>query len=148
MPLIDQVKDEIVVAMKAKDKVRLTTLRSIRAAMIETLKADGSETMSDDTAVALLRRLAKQRRESIDAYEKGGRPELAEQEQAELAIIEDFLPKLADEATTRGWVQQAIASTGASAPGDMGKVMGALMKGHKDEMDAKLANQIVRELLK
>ncbi|MEO0600502.1 MAG: GatB/YqeY domain-containing protein, partial [Myxococcota bacterium] len=85
--------------------------------------------------------------ESITAYEEGGRDDLVAQEKAELAVIETFLPSLADEATTRAWVEEAIAKTGASAPGDMGKVMGALMGAHKGELDGGLANRIVRELL-
>ena len=147
MSLVDQVSAELKTAMRARDKVRIAGLRGIRAAFIEALKADGSETLADEAALTILRRLAKQRRESIDAYTEGGRPELAEDEQAELAVIEGFLPQLADEAQTRAWVDEAIAKTGASAMSDMGKVMGLLMGAHRDVLDGKLANQIVRERL-
>jgi uncharacterized protein YqeY len=148
MALVEQVSEQLKDAMRARDKVRVQALRGIRAAFLEALKSgqyDGE--LPDEDAIGLLRRLAKQRRESIEAYQAGGRDDLVEQEQGELAIIEDFLPKLADEATTRAWVQAAIAKTGASGPGDMGKVMGALMKAHKGDLDGKLANQLVRELL-
>lgn len=147
MPIIDDVSAQLKEAMKARDKVRTTALRSIRAGLIEAMKADGSDTVSDEAATTLLRRLAKQRTESIEAYEAGGREELAAQEREELAVIEAFLPKLADEATTRAWVQEAIAKTGAESMRDMGKVMGVLMGAHKGELDGKLANGIVKELL-
>lgn len=147
MSIVERVSSELKAAMKARDKQRIKGLRGIRAAFIEALKADGSETLPEATEIAILRRLAKQRRESIDAYVAGGREELADDEKAELAVIEAFLPQLADEATTAAWVDEAIAATGASSMKDMGKVMGVLMKGHKDEMDAKLANQLVKARL-
>jgi len=147
MGILEQVSEQMKDAMRAKDKVRLSGLKGIRAAFIEALKEDGSDELSDDRAVTILRRLAKQRRESITAYEEGGRDDLVEQEKGELAVIEAFLPTLADEATTRAWVDEAIAKTGASSPADMGKVMGALMGAHKDELDGGLANRIVREKL-
>jgi uncharacterized protein YqeY len=147
MGLLERVSDELKDAMKAKDKPRIAGLRGIRAAFIEALKEDGAETLPDESAHAILRRLAKQRRESIDAYTAGSRDDLVAQEQAELAVIESFLPSLADEETTRGWVREAIAKTGATGPSDMGKVMGALMAAHRAELDGKLANQLVRELL-
>lgn len=147
MSIEQQVTEEMKVAMRAKDKARLTALKGIRAAFIEALKEDGSESLADDKATPILRRLAKQRRESIEAYEQGGRTDLAAQERAELEVIDAFLPSLADEETTRAWVAEAIASTGASSPSDMGRVMGALMGAHRGELDGKLANRLVRELL-
>ena len=147
MGLLEQVSEDLKSAMRAKDKVRLGALKNIRAGFIEAQKEDGADTLSDDKAIAILRRIAKQRRESIDAYAAGGRDDLVEAETAELQVVEGYLPRLADEATTRQWVEEAIASTGASAPGDMGKVKGALMGAHREELDGKLANRIVRELL-
>ncbi len=147
MPIVDDVSTQLKDAMRARDKVRTQGLRSIRAAFIEHMKSDGSDSLSDADAVTMLRRLAKQRRESIDAYEAGGRDDLVAAEQAELLVIDAFLPKLADEATTRGWVAEAIERARAAGPSDMGKVMGVLMGAHKGELDGKLANRIVRELL-
>ncbi|MBX2799885.1 MAG: GatB/YqeY domain-containing protein [Myxococcales bacterium] len=147
MSIVEKVSADLKDAMRAKDKPRLAALRSMRAAFIEALKEDGAETLADDRALTILRRLAKQRTESIEAYTSGGRDDLVAAEQAELTVIESFLPSLADEATTRGWVEEAIASTGAAAPSDMGKVMGALMAAHRGEIDGKLANRLVRELL-
>jgi uncharacterized protein YqeY len=142
-----QVADALKTAMKAKDTVATRALRNIRAAFLSRKKEDGAEVITDADALVVLRRLHKQLTESVEAYEGGGREDLAADERAERAVLEGFLPRLADEPTTRGWIEAAIASTGAAGPADLGKVMGALMKGHKDELDGKLANRIVRELL-
>ena len=148
MAIIDDVTQQMKEAMRAKEKVRLGALRSIRAAFIEALKADGSETLPDDKSIAIIRRLEKQRKESIAAYEQGDRPDLAEIERQELAVLEVFLPSLADEATTTNWVQAAIAQSGAAGPGDMGRVMGALMGAHKGEVDGGMAKDIALKLLR
>jgi uncharacterized protein YqeY len=147
MPILDTVGDQLKAAMRAQDKPRLAALRNIRAAFLTAMKEDGSESLSDEVCIAVLRRLAKQRQESVEAFESGGRPEMAAAERAELALIESFLPRLADEATTRGWVREAISATGASSPKELGKVMGALMKAHKDDLDGNLARRLVAELL-
>ncbi len=148
MPIIDDVTSQMKDAMRAKDKIRLTALRGIRAAFIEALKADGAETLSDDKCVPILRRLEKQRKESIAAYEAGGREDLAQPERLELAVIANFLPSLADESTTKAWVQVAIEASGAAGPQDMGKVMGALMREHKGEVDGGLAKDVALKLLR
>jgi uncharacterized protein YqeY len=147
MPLVDTINDQLKTAMRAQDKARLVALRNIRAAFILGMKEDGADTLPDEKATALLRSLAKQRQDSITEYQKAKREDLAAAEAAELAVIEEFLPKLADEATTRAWVDQAIASTGAKSKADMGRVMGALMSAHKAELDGKLANRLVAERL-
>jgi uncharacterized protein YqeY len=147
MSIADDVTDQLKAAMKAKDERRLAALRSMRTAFLNEMKKDGAESIDDATCEALLRRLEKQRKESIEAFSSGGREEMAEAERAELAVIQEFLPNLADETQTRAWVEAAIAETGAGSPKEMGKVMGALMKAHKGEMDGNLARQIVQELL-
>ena len=147
MPLVDEITTQMKAAMKAKDKPRLGALRGIRAAFINGMKEHGSDTLSDDKALALLRRLAKQRNDSINEYTKAGREDLAEVERVELAVIEEFLPSLADEATTKAWVDEAIAATGATSMSDMGKVMGKLMGAHKAELDGGLANRLVKAAL-
>ncbi len=134
-------------AMKARDSDRLTALRAIRAAFLVEMKKDNAQTLSDEVSTEVLRRLAKQRRESIEAFESAGRPERAAAERAELAILEEFLPALADEATTRTWVEEAIATTGAAAPSDVGRVMGAVMKAHKGTVDGPLARRLAEERL-
>ena len=147
MSIFDDVSDQMKSALKAKQELRLATLRSIRAAFLNELKKDNAKTLSDEACVPLLRRLEKQRKESIEAFEQGGRPERAETERAELAVIQTFLPSLADESTTRAWVEAAIDETGAAAPGDLGRVMGALMKAHKGDVDGNLARRLAGELL-
>lgn len=147
MSIDDRVNDELTAAMKSRDRDRATALRGIRAAFLEEMKKDNAKSVSDEKAIGILRRLARQRGESIEAFEKGNRPDLAAKEKSELAIIETFLPKLADEATTRAWIEEAIAETGASGPGDMGRVMGHLMKAHQGQVDGKLAKQIASERL-
>jgi uncharacterized protein YqeY len=146
MSLSERVQEELKAAMRARDKARTGALRLIRAALLEEEKS-GSGAVSDDAAVTVLRRMRKQREESAAEYDRGGRPELAEQERAELSIIDTFLPQLADEATTRGWVEAAIASSGASSKRDLGRVMGAVMKAHRGDVDAGLARSIADSLL-
>ncbi len=147
MAIFDEVSKQMTAAMRAKDAPRLAALRGMRAAFQLELKREGAQTLSDDACVAVLRRLAKQRKESIDAFENAKRADRADAERAELALIETFLPSLADEAQTRSWVEAAIAETGAAAPGDVGRVMGTVMKAHKGEVDGVLAKKLAAELL-
>jgi uncharacterized protein YqeY len=147
MGLVEQVAEQMKQAQKAKDAARLAALRNIRAAFLLEMKKDGAATLDDATAQGVLRRLGKQREESIEAFAKAGRNDRADAERAEKAVIDGFLPSLADEATTRAWVQQAIADTGASSARDLGKVMGAVMKAHKADVDGNLVRRIAGELL-
>ena len=147
MPIFDEVRKQMTDAMRAKDAPRLAVLRGMRAAFQTEMKREGAETLSDDACVTVLRRLAKQRKESIDAFEKASRADRVAEERAELEVIETFLPSLADESQTRSWVEAAIAETGASAPGDVGRVMGAVMKAHKGDVDGLLAKKLAAELL-
>ncbi|MEZ4330837.1 MAG: GatB/YqeY domain-containing protein [Myxococcota bacterium] len=147
MPIADQVAEQMKQAMKAKDERRLAALRSMRTAFLNEMKKDGSTQVSDAVCEGLLRKLEKQRKESIEAFSNAGREELAAAERAELAVIQEFLPQLADEAQTRGWIDEAIAQTGATGGKDVGKVMGALMKAHKSELDGDLARRLVQERL-
>jgi uncharacterized protein YqeY len=147
MPILDEVSTQMKQALRARQSVRLAALRSIRAAFLNEMKKDGSETLSDEVCVALLRRLEKQRGESIEAFEQAGREERAATEREELAVIQEFLPSLADEATTRAWVEAAIAATGASSAKELGKVMGAVMKAHKGEVDGNLTRRLATDLL-
>jgi len=147
MSLVERVSEELKQALKAKESERLLTLRSIRAAFLNEMKKDGRDTLDDEVCIALLRRLAKQRRESIEAFEAAGRDDRVSAERAELALIEAYLPSLADEAQTRAWVEAAIAETGASGKGDVGRVMGAVMKAHRGDVDGNLTKQIADEIL-
>jgi uncharacterized protein YqeY len=147
MAIHENVTRALTEAMRAKDSARTNALRNIRAALLTEMKKDNAESVADETCVQLLRRLEKQRRESIEAFEAAGRTEQAKAERAELDVIGEFLPRLADEPTTRAWLAEAIRASGAKAPADAGKVMQALMKGHKGEVDGALAKRLLGELL-
>jgi uncharacterized protein YqeY len=147
MSMVDRVSAELKEALKAREKDRVAALRGIRAAFLNEMKKDGAEDLPDEVCIAVLRRLEKQRKESIEAFDGAGRTEQAAAERAELAVIETYLPRLADEETTRRWVQEAIDASGAKAPGDLGRVMGAVMKAHKGEVDGNLARQVATQLL-
>ncbi len=147
MALVEDVTQQMKDAMKAKDAPRVAALRMIRAAFLTEMKKTGAESLDDEVSVGVLRRLEKQRKESIDAFQKADRPERVAAEEAELAVVQTFLPSLADEATTRAWVEAAIAESGAQNQKEAGKVMGALMKAHKGDVDGGLAQRIARELL-
>lgn len=147
MGILETVTARMKDALKAKDTARLSALRNIRAAFLNEMKKDNSTEVPDDVCVTILRRLEKQRLESIEAFEKAGRTEQAALEKADLVVVREYLPSLADEAATRKWVQDAIAASGAKSAADLGKVMGALMKAHRGEMDGTLANRIAKEVL-
>jgi uncharacterized protein YqeY len=147
MSIFEQVNQQMKDAMRGQRKLELQALRSIRAAFLVRMKEDASETVSDADCLPILRKLEKQRHESIEAFENAGRAEQAAAERAELEVILTFLPSLADEATTRAWVEKAIAESGAKTAKDLGRVMGALMKAHKADVDGNLARKIASELL-
>ena len=130
-------------AMKARDKVLTSTLRLIKTALAAGAKDEGLDALGDDAAVKVLRKMAKMRQESIAMYRDAGESgaERLAAEEAELAVIEQWLPALADEATTRKWIQ-ALIDAADGAPLNPGKMMGALMKDHREEIDGKLAKDL------
>lgn len=146
----DIIKTQTVAAMKAGDKERTATLRLIGAKIkdrdIELRTAD--KTPDDDTLVTdVLMKMAKQRRESIEMYENGGRQELADKERAELAVIEEFLPRQMDEAETRNAIITIKGELGACGMQDMGRVMGELKARHGASLDMSKASALVKEAL-
>lgn len=146
----EQIADAIKQAMKAKDKLSLSTLRMVQAAIHDRDIANrgaGKAEASEDEVVALMSKLVKQREESAKLYDVGGRAELATKEREEIEIIRRFLPRQMDEAETRAAISAAIAETGATGPKDMGKVMGALKARHAGQMDFSRANATIKELL-
>ena len=144
--LVERVSEDLKTAMKARDADRTRALRGIRAAIIEAEK-EGKGAVTDERVVEALRKMRKQRVESADVYIAAGRSELAVGEQQEIGVIDDYLPKLADEATTKAWVEAAIAATSAKTAKESGKVLGAVMKAHKGDVDAALAKKIAETLL-
>jgi uncharacterized protein YqeY len=150
MSLKDRISDDIKAAMKAKDKVRLETVRSIKKIILEkesTLRASGQESLDDSQELDVLTQLAKQRRDAIEQYTQAGRPELAAAEAAELAIIEEYLPaQLADE-DIEAIIDDLIAKAGATTSKDMGKVMGPAMKALKGQADGAKVQALVKSKL-
>lgn len=138
-------------AMRAKDQLRLSTLRLMSAALkdqdIAKRTEEGNDALSDAEIVALLSKMVKQREDSAKAYEEAGRMELAEQERAEQKVIKEFLPKPLSEAEVEAAVADAIKTTGASSIRDMGKVMGALKAAHAGRMDFGAVGPLVKSAL-
>ncbi|MEC8715335.1 MAG: GatB/YqeY domain-containing protein [Pseudomonadota bacterium] len=148
--LRDQIQSETVTAMKAKDKERTAALRLIGAKIkdrdIELRTAD-TKPGDDELVTDVLLKMAKQRRESIEMYEDGGRTELAEKEKSELAVIEEFLPKQMSENETRAAIAQIKTDLGADGMKDMGRVMGELKARHGATLDMSKASGLVKEAL-
>ena len=150
MTLKDQIIADMTAAMKAKDAARTSTLRMVKAAIMNREK-EGGDALTDEDVTKLLRSQMKQRRDSVEQYQKGGRQDLVDKEQAELAIIEAYLPQAASQEEIDQAVASAIAETGASSMKDMGAVMKAAManlagknadgKAVSDSVKAKLAAQ-------
>jgi uncharacterized protein YqeY len=145
--LRDEIKSATITAMKAGDKPRTAALRLIGAKIKDRdieLRTSSKQVPDDDLVTEVLQKMAKQRRESITMYEDGGRDELAAQEKAELAIIEEYLPQMMDEAATRSAIDEAKAAVGAESIKDMGKVMGELKQRHGATLDMGLASGLVK----
>lgn len=150
MSLKDQISDDIKTAMKAKDKLRLETVRSIKKVILEresTVRADGKDSLNEEQEMEILVQQAKQRRDSIAQYQKAGRDDLAEKEAAELAIIEAYLPAQLSDDDVSTVIDEIIAKVGASSPRDMGKVMGPAMKELKGKADGKKVQALVKSKL-
>lgn len=148
MDLFETINAAIKTAMLAQDKVRLQALRGIKKEFLEAKTAPGSDgNLSDETATKILVKMAKQRRESARIYQEQNRPELAQTELDECAVIEAYLPKaLSDEELTEE-LKKIIAQVGASSPADMGKVMGVATKALAGRADGRAISAKVRELL-
>lgn len=147
--LREKINDAMKQAMKAQDKLRLSTLRlaisAIKNAEIDARTAAGP--LTDDDVLGLLQKMIKQRQESVELYEKGGRKELADQERGEIEIIREFLPQQMSEAEAKAAIAEAIKQTGAQGIKDMGKVMAALKQAYAGKMDFGKASGLVKGLL-
>ncbi len=151
MGLRTKITDGIKSAMREKDSVRLSTLRLINAAVKDqdiAARAKGNaDGVGEAEVLAILAKMVKQRQESARAYEEGGRLELAEQEQAEIAVIEEFLPRQLSEKETAAAVEAAISEAGAESIRDMGRVMGTLKRKYAGQMDFGLVGPMVKDRL-
>ena len=148
--LRDQLMNELKAAMKSGDKLRLSTIRLIQAALKDKdieHRGAGKEPLSDDEILQLLQKMVKQRQESATLYTEGGRAELAAQENGEIAVIAGFMPQQMDEAEARTAIAAVIAEIGAAGIKDMGKVMGELKARFAGRMDFGKASPAVKKLL-
>ena len=143
-----QIQADMVAAMKAKETVRLASLRSIKAAIMLAKTAEGATGEVDDAAIVkIIQKLVKQRKESAQQYVDAGRPELAENELAEAACMEIYLPKQLSEAEIEAKLVEIIAEVGASQPSDMGKVMGVATKRLAGLAEGRVISTLVKKLL-
>ncbi|ROT08672.1 GatB/YqeY domain-containing protein [Lepagella muris] len=148
MNLFDQISEDIKKAMLAREKVRLEALRGVKKEFLEAKTAKGSNgELSDETAVKIMVKMVKQRRESARIYEENNRPELAAGELEEAAVIEAYLPKQLSEEELLAELKAIIAETGATGPKEMGKVMGVATKRLAGRAEGKLISAKVKELL-
>lgn len=146
--LFDQISEDIKAAMKARDKVRLETLRNIKKVFLEAKTAPGAnDTLEDAAAMKILQKLAKQGKESAATYEQQNRPELAADELSQVAVIEEYLPKALSEAEIEVIVKEVIVQTGATSMKDMGKVMGMASKRMAGQAEGGVISAVVKRLL-
>ncbi|HZW83862.1 MAG TPA: GatB/YqeY domain-containing protein [Candidatus Deferrimicrobium sp.] len=146
MSLLGKLNDDMKQAMKDKDKLKLSVIRMVKAS-VKNEEINQGHVLSDDQVLALLNRELKQRRDSLQEFEKAGRVDLAEPTRAEIEILLTYLPEQMDEVQVRQIVQETIEQTGASSKKDLGRVMGAIMPKVKGKADGTLVNKIVQELL-
>ena len=143
-----QIQADMVAAMKAKDSVRLAAVRAIKAAITLAKTAEGATGDIDDAAIVkIIQKLVKQRKESAQQYNDAGRPELAENELAEVTVMEVYLPKQLSEAEVEAKLAEIIAEVGATQPSDMGKVMGVATKRLAGLADGRVISTLVKQLL-
>ena len=148
MTLFDKISEDIKAAMKARDKVRLETLRNIKKVFLEAKTAPGAnDTLEDADALKILQKLAKQGRETAKTYIDNNRQDLADEELAQAAVIEEYLPKQLSEAEIEQAVKEIIAETGAQGMKDMGRVMGQASKKMAGRADGRAISAVVKRLL-
>lgn len=148
MALFDQISKDIIAAMKAKDKVRLEALRNVKKLFLEAKTAPGAnDELTDDAALKILAKLAKQGKDTAALYTSQNREDLANEELAQVAVIEEYLPKQLSEEELKAAIQKIIEETGASSPKDMGKVMGVATKTLAGKAEGKAISTVVKALL-
>ncbi|HEY9550855.1 MAG TPA: GatB/YqeY domain-containing protein [Prevotella sp.] len=148
MALFDQISNDIKLAMKAHDKVRLETLRNIKKVFLEAKTAPGAnDTLDDAAALKIIQKLAKQGKETALTYQANNRPELAQAELDQVSVLEEYLPKALSEAEIEQAVKTIIADTGAQGMKDMGKVMGVASKQMAGKADGRTLSEVVKKML-
>ena len=144
--MLDQLQEELKIAMKTGEKAKMMGLRNI-IGKIKVAQIDKGKTLTDEESSKILKIAAKQLKESIDQYQKGGRDDLAEKEAFELTLLEKYLPEQLSEEQIRQTVKNIVKNTGAGSMQDMGKVMGATMQELAGSADGKIVQKIVQEEL-
>ena len=147
MSLMEKLTADMKEAMKQGEKERLSVIRLVRGA-VRQAEIDGKKTLSDDEIIGVITKEVKMRRDSIEEFERGGRSDLVEKTQTEIAILMPYLPAQLSPDEVRQLVETAVAEVGATTAKDMGKVMGVLMPRVKGRADGKLVNELVRSILK
>ena len=150
MSLKDRIGEEIKAAMKAKDKIRLETVRSIKKLILEkevSVRPSGQDSLTEEQETELLVQLAKQRKDAIEQYQQFGREDLATQEAQELAIIEEYLPSQLSDEEIASIIEAIVAQVGATSVKDIGKVMGPAMQQLKGKADGKKVQEMVKAKL-
>jgi len=147
MSLQERLTVDMKEAMRAKAKGRLTTIRMVKSSLQNEAIKLGKQELSDEEELTVLAREMKQRNDSLREFESAGRPDLVEKIQAEIIVLEAYMPEQLSEEEVKEVVDAAIAKTGASAPSDMGKVMGVVMGQLKGKADGALINRLVKERL-
>ena len=147
--LTDRLQEDLKTAMRAKDQVRLRTIRSLRAALTEKeieLRAQHQD-LTEEEVLAVVQKQAKQRRDAIEQYQEAGRDDLVRKEEEELEVLEEYLPEQLGDEEIRKVLHELIKATGAASPRDLGKVMGVAMQRLRGKADGRRVNELARELL-
>ena len=147
MSISDTLQEDMKLALKARDELRLSTIRMIRSS-VGYARIDKGCDLTDDEVLDVISREAKRRRETIDAAEKGGRSDIAARENAELEVLQDYLPKQLDESEVEAMAREIVAEVGAVDIKDRGKIMGPLMQKVRGRADGKLASLVVEKILR
>lgn len=147
MSLMEQIEKDIISGMKAKEAVRVSTLRMLKSAVMNYLIQAKKNKAEDAEVLGVLAKQAKQRRESLESFEKAGRTDLVDKEKTELLILESYLPKQLSDEDLRSEVQKAITASGAQTAADMGKLMKILMPAVQGKADGKRVQEVVKSLL-
>lgn len=147
MTLKEQLQQDLIASMKAKDEVQTGAIRMLKAAILRFETAGDKKVATDADIIQIIGKEIKQRKDSIEQFEKGNRLELAEKEKLEMAVLEKYLPAQLSDDEVRTIVKEVISATGATGKSDLGKVMGALMPKVKGKADGALVTRMVQESL-
>lgn len=147
MSLKDQIQKDLIENMKAKNEAAVGAIRMLKTAIMKFETAGEAKIANDEEIIQLVNKEIKQRKDSIEQFEKGNRPELAAKEKAEMAFLEKYMPAQMSEDEIKAVIKEGMAATGASTKADLGKLMGAIMPKVKGKADGGLVNRLVQSML-